>query len=141
MGQLKKLKELLDDFNSITDPHERSDMLIYYADQFKQVPDSIATKPYPEENRVPGCESEAFVFAQRKDSIVKFYYAVENPQGISAKALAAILTEITDGLNSEEVQKIYPELVYELFGKNVAMQRGLGLRSMISMTKALAKEV
>lgn len=135
------LQELLEDFKSIQDPNERADMLIYYADEFQSVPESIATSPYPETNKVPGCESQAYVFAEEKtDGGLRFYYAVENPQGISAKAMAAILTEVTSDASLQEIAEINPEIIYEFFGKNVAMQRGLGLTNMVAMTRSIAKQ-
>src|SRR5690606_41637156 len=86
------LAEVLEDFEWITDRRERTVMLIHYADQFKPVPPSIATPPYPEENRVPSCESEAYVWAERQDDgTMEFYFAVADPHGISAMTLASIL--------------------------------------------------
>ena len=58
-----KLQSLLDEFKDLGDPGLAADLLIEYADQFKSVPENIAAKPYPEINRVPGCESEAFIWA------------------------------------------------------------------------------
>ena len=49
--------------------------------------------PYPQ------CESDAYVWALKKpDDTLKLYFAVENPSGVSAKALAAILDKTLSGL-------------------------------------------
>ena len=55
-------------------------------------PPGIATRPFDPSHQVPQCESDAYVWAQKlPDGTMKYYFAVENPSGISAKALAAIL--------------------------------------------------
>ena len=98
MSYPKKVEELIEDFSMITNQNERTDMLIYYADRFKEVPSHIASRPFPEEYRVITCESQAYVWSEfREDGTMKFYFAVENPQGISAKAMACILDETISG--------------------------------------------
>lgn len=140
-GYPAPLIEVLEDFDWITDRRERTDMLIHYADQFMPVPESIARQPYPEERRVPACESEAYVWAeQQPDGTMQYYFAVENPQGLSAMALAAILDQTLSGQPPEAVASISPELVFELFGDELSMGKGQGLTSMVAMVKAYAQE-
>ena len=84
---------------------ERVDYLIEYADQFETVPQRIAERPYPEERRVKRCESQAYVWAEdRDDGTLKYWFAVENPQGISAMSFCAILDETITGAPQSEVQ-------------------------------------
>ena len=59
----EKLKALLEDFE-FADRTERIDLLIEYADRFQEVPPSVATRPFPEENHVLKCESDAYVWAE-----------------------------------------------------------------------------
>ena len=137
----EKLAEIIADIESITDPYEKSEVLIEYADQFKEVPESVATRPFPEEHRVPFCESDAYVWVeQNPDGTLKFYFAVENPQGISAKALAAILDESLSGLPPEVIAQISPDIVLKIFGRNISMGKGQGLMGMVSMVKSLAEK-
>ena len=49
------------------DPADRTDMLLSYADQFKEVPPEIATRPFDKSHQVPQCESDAYVWAQKHD--------------------------------------------------------------------------
>ncbi|MBK9344555.1 MAG: hypothetical protein IPN07_16320 [Dehalococcoidia bacterium] len=80
------LERLLEDFK-LAERSERIDMLIEYADRFEEVPGHIASRPFPEDHHVQKCESEAYVWAEdQPDGTLKYYFAVENPQGISAKA-------------------------------------------------------
>lgn len=134
------LAEVLEDFEWITDRRERTEMLIHYADQFTPVPASIATPPYPEEHRVPSCESEAFVWAEKQDDgTLNYYFAVENPQGLSAMSLAAILGQTLSGQPLEQVANVQPDIVFELFGSELSMGKGQGLTSMVGMVKAYAR--
>src|SRR6266508_2093787 len=109
----EKLKDLLDDFALIDDRHERADMLIELADRFEAVPERIATRPFPEENHVTRCESDAYVFTEElPDGTLKFHFAVENPQGISAKAMTVILDETASGAPLSEVAAIPCDVVF-----------------------------
>ena len=135
------LQDVLDDFSWISDRRERIEMLIQYADQFEKVPGEIATPPYPEDHRVPACESEAYVWAREQDNGgLKLYFAVENPQGLSAMAMAAILEQTVSGLPPEQILQINPEIVYQLFGKDLSMGKGAGLTGMVNMVQALARQ-
>ena len=135
------LEKVLRDFSRITDRYERIELLISYADQFKSVPESIAVPPYPEEHRVPYCESEAYVWARlQADHTLKLYFAVENPQGIAAMAMAAILDKTLSGLPPARVATVSPEIVLKIFGPDVSMGKGQGLMGMVSMVQKLARQ-
>ena len=135
-----RLAALLSDLESIEDRDERSDYLIETAARFRGIPEHIAKRPYQESHRVPGCESEAFIFSEAADGAgVKFYFAVENPQGISAKALAVVLDETLSGCSPQEIQNVNEDIVHSIFGATVSMGKGQGLMGMVRMTKALAR--
>ncbi len=136
----EKLAQLLEDFDFITDRNERAMMLIETADRFRDVPPSVATRPFPEEHRVPRCESEAYVWAEdQPDGTIKYYYAVENPQGISAKAMAVILDDTLSGAPLEQVASVPEDIVFRIFGKDLSMGKGQGLTGMVGMTTAAAR--
>jgi cysteine desulfuration protein SufE len=135
-----KLAELLDTFASTTDRAERTELLIYYADRFQPVPERIAARPFPEAHRVPFCESEAYVWNEMQpEGTLKFYFAVENPQGLSAMALAAILDQTLSGLPPEQAAQVSPDIVLRLFGRDISMGKGQGLMAMVSMVQGLAQ--
>jgi cysteine desulfuration protein SufE len=138
-----KLEELLEDFSSITDRSERQEYLIEIADRFPdvRVPPEVATKPYPEEHRVPACESEAFVWAKEQpDGTLKYYFDVLNPQGLSAMAMSVILDETLSGQPLEQVANISPEMVFTLFGREISMGKGQGLMGIVQMVKNEARK-
>lgn len=136
----EQLHEILEIFaeSPVSDKHE---MLLDYSDRFDDVPERIAARPFPESHRVPQCESEVYVFTEaQENNKINFYFAVENPQGVSAKALAAILQESLQGADLDSIQKLPEDFIYELFGRSVAMGKGAGLMGMISLLKHFARK-
>ncbi len=136
-----KLRLLLKEYSSFTDQDMRAEFLIDYAKTFKEVRPEFASRPFPAEHRVPGCESEAYVWLELAPTAKQtgiFHFAVENPQGLSAKALAAILKDTLDGEDLEAISTVPESLVHDLFGKNISMGKGQGLMNMIKAVKALS---
>jgi cysteine desulfuration protein SufE len=130
----EKLTELLEDFAFLDDRNERAALLIEMADRFSEVPERLATRPFPEENHVQRCESDAYVWAEEHpDGSLKYHFAVENPQGISARAMAVILDETLSGAPLEQVAAVPCDIVYTFFGKDISMGKGQGLMGMTTM--------
>ena len=135
-----KLQQLLDTFDLFSDPTDRSSMLLSFADQFKEVPPEVATRPFDCNHHVPQCESDAYAWAvKRPDGTLKLHFAVENPSGVSAKALAAILDKTLSGLPAAQVAQVSPDIVERIFRQNISMGKGMGLMSMVQAVQALAK--
>ncbi len=137
----KKLADLLDALALFPDPAERANLLLSYADQFREVPPSVATRPFPKSHQVPQCESDAYVWANLlPDGTLKLYFAVESPAGVSAKALAAILDKTLSGLKPDDIASVPPDIVEQIFRQHISMGKGLGLMSMVQAVRALAKQ-
>ena len=135
-----KLQDTLDLFATFDDPADRTDLLLSYADQYREVSPEVATRPFGRDHLVPHCESEAYVWAVRKpDGTLTLHFAVENPSGISAKALAAILDRSLSGLSAAEVAEVTPDIVEAIFRQNISMGKGMGLMSMVQAVRSLAK--
>jgi cysteine desulfuration protein SufE len=135
-----RLQQLLETFDLFPDPADRTGMLLSYADQFQEVPPDVASRPFPLEHQVPHCESEAYVWAvEQPDGTLKLHFAVENPSGVSARALAAILDRTLSGLPASEVAQVAPDIVERIFRQNISMGKGMGLMSMVQMVRALAR--
>jgi cysteine desulfuration protein SufE len=89
---------------------------------------------------VPQCESDAYVWALKQaDGTLKLYFAVENPSGISAKALAAILDKTLSGLPPSDIVKVDCGIVEQIFRQNISMGKGMGLMAMVNAVQALAR--
>jgi cysteine desulfuration protein SufE len=135
----EKLQQLVDMFQMF-DPADRTNLLLSYADQFKEVPASIATRPFPKSHQVPQCESDAYVWARNlPDGPMNLYFAVENPSGISAKALAAILDKTLSGRPAAEIATVNCDIVEQIFRQNISMGKGMGLMAMVNAVQALAR--
>lgn len=134
------LQDVLDLFATFDDPSDRTNLLLGYADQFREVPPEVATRPFGRDHLVPHCESEAYVWAlKRPDGTLKLHFAVENPSGVSAKALAAILDRSLSGLPPGQIADITPDIVEGIFRQNISMGKGMGLMSMVQAVRSLAK--
>jgi cysteine desulfuration protein SufE len=136
----EKLARLLDLLEMLPDRAERIRMLIDIADRFQQVPERIARRPFPKEHLTPDCESEAYVFTEpQPDDTLKFYFAVENPQGISAKAMAVILDETLSGAPPGQVARLSSDAVYRIFGEELSMGKSMGLMGMVAMVRSASR--
>jgi len=135
-----KLADLLADFAFVTARSERAELLIDIAGRFVPVPARIAAPPYPAEHRVPACESDAYVWSEpQPGGTLKFYFAVENPQGLSAQAMAVILDETLSGAPLAQVAAVTPEIVLDIFGQELSMGKGQGLMEMVRAVQQRAK--
>jgi cysteine desulfuration protein SufE len=135
----EKLQKLVAMFEMF-DMADRTDLLLSYADQFKDVPPEIATRPFATSHQIPQCESDAYVWAMKQpDGTLRLYFAVENPSGVSAKALAAILVKTLSGLPASEIATVNTDIVEKIFRQNISMGKGMGLMSMVQAVAALAK--
>jgi cysteine desulfuration protein SufE len=133
------LETLAHEFTDYT-RDERSDLLIDYADRFVEVPPDLATRPFPEAHRAPHCESDAYVWAvDRPDGTLQLHFAVENPQGVSAKAWAVILDEMLSGRPLAEVASASPDAMFAIFGKELSMGKGMGLLGMLERVQLEAR--
>ena len=134
------LRDVLDAFALVDDPIDRANLLISFADRFTPVPAEVATPPYPKDHLVPYCESEAYVWlVLQHDGTARLHFAVENPSGISAKALASILASTLSGLTPEAIEQVSPDIVEQIFRQNISMGKGMGLMAMVQAVQALAR--
>ena len=124
----------LEEIALFPDRAERIDYLIEISRKF----DSKIGKTIPRDDahRVPGCESEVFIDVVRNDTgQLQFLFAVDNPQGLSAMALAAILTDGLQDASPEEIQAIPEDIVLKIFGSELSMGKSLGLTNMVRIIK------
>ena len=118
----------------------RTEMLIEYADQFEAVPATVATRPYPDSARAPRCESEAYVFAtDRADGTLDLWFAVENPQGLSARAWGAIMKDTLAGQPLDQVARVPQDTIFKIFGRDISMGKGQGLIGMLEVVQHEAR--
>lgn len=131
-----KLQEYLDDLAIFTDRQDHIEYLIALADDYKH-PDGVSFVR-TEEKKVPGCESEVFIEAVSSGGSVDYRFAVDNPQGISAMAMAAILQSSLSGASRDEIAAVSEDVVFKIFGNELSMGKNLGLTNMVRIVKRLA---
>jgi len=139
----EKLARLLEMFAGIDDRSERIQLLIDIAERFKRVlvPERLATRPYPQDKLVPGCESQAYVWAEElPDKTLKFYFAVENPQGISAMATSVIFDDTLSGAPPEQILRVPKDVIYAIFGNELSMGKSMGLMGILAMVQNYARQ-
>lgn len=141
MGSIpERLKRILALFDTVVDREERVMLLLDYAERYRPIPSSIASPPYPEDRKIPYCESDAYVWMmQNPGGTITPHFAVENPSGVSAKALAAILTEGLQGATPEEAASVSEDIVERIFRQNISMGKGMGLTAMVQRIATEAK--
>jgi cysteine desulfuration protein SufE len=133
------LADLVADFEFV-DRGLRAEMLVEYADRFAEPPADVAIRPFPPEARVPRCESEAYVFAAaRPDGTLDFHFAVENPQGVSARAWAVILAATLSGQPLGAVAAVPDETLGRVFGPDLTPLKHEGMRAMLGRVRDLAR--
>jgi sulfur transfer protein SufE len=76
---------------------------------------------------------------KQPDGTLKLHFAVENPSGVSARALAAILDKTLSGLTPDEIAQVDSAIVEKLFRQNISMGKGMGLMSMVEAVRSLAR--
>lgn len=135
-----KLSKLLRRITASGTRAERIQTLIDVSRQYRGVPQRIATRPYTKDHEVPGCESRVYMYTEdRDDGTLDFHFAVENPHGISAKALAVILVDALSGAPLDQVAAVSSDLVYDLFGKELSMGKSMGLQGMVQVVARAAQ--
>jgi sulfur transfer protein SufE len=127
----EKLDELLDIMSDMP-LYEKQMLLLDYSDRFVRAP---AKYSRDKTRQVSHCESGVFVWVDKKES-VGVYFDVLNPNGVSARALCAVLQECFDGNWQHILTVDDEEFVSALFGDNVAMGRKQGLISVIRMLQS-----
>ena len=136
-----RLPEILETLALATDPMLRSEMLLDYAARLREVPPDVARRPFSSVNRIPACESDAYLWAVlAPDRTLTLHFAVESPSGVSAKALATILATALSGLPPEQVAAVTPDIVSDVFRANISMGKGVGLMSMVRAVQTVARQ-
>lgn len=133
-----KLQEHLDNLAMFPDRQERIDLLIAIGEGYtnfseEEVPRNLDCK-------VPGCESEVFLAVEPTGAALSYKFAVDNPQGISAMAMAEILEESLSGAPLDEIKQISEDVIYQIFGQELSMGKSMGLMGMVRMAKYAAEK-
>ncbi|QYK53128.1 MAG: SufE family protein [Fimbriimonadaceae bacterium] len=127
------IQGFIETLSFLEDRADRIQALIELSKSYQPAPHE---KPYPTENRVPGCESEVYTWVSLKEGALDIEIVVDNPQGLSAMALAALLSEALQGKSPSSAESLDGELVFALFGRELSMGKSLGLTNLVQQVKA-----
>ena len=133
-----KLQEHLDNLAMFPDRQERIDLLIAIGEGYSNY--SHEEVPRDGECKIPGCESEVFLHTENSPNGLVYKIAVDNPQGISAMAMAEIIEESFTGAPLEQILAVPDDVVYDIFGRELSMGKSLGLMGMVRMAKYSAEK-
>lgn len=136
-----RLAEVIDALDMADDRSARIQMIVDIARRYREVPPSVASRPWEEDHRVRDCESDAYVWAvPRGDGTLDFHFAVDNPQGVTARALVVILGDALSGRPAEDAAAIDDEIVHEIFGRELSIGKTMGLIGIVAMVRACARK-
>jgi cysteine desulfuration protein SufE len=128
-----RLQDQLDTLALFPDRQERIEALIALGDEFRAQPP--ADVPRDDAHRVPACESDVYVDSTPLGIGRKYRFAVDNPQGISAMAMARILDESLSGEDPSLVRQVPDDIIYTIFGRELSMGKSAGLMGMVQKVK------
>jgi sulfur transfer protein SufE len=121
-------------------PDERIAQLLAWSDEFTEVPPAVAKRPFPDANHAPRCESGVWVFAvDAPGGTLDFYFAVQSPHGIAARAWAVILGRTCSRQPLEQVARVPEEALFRIFGPDLSMGKGQGLSGMLELVTHAAR--
>lgn len=133
------IQEFVENLSFIEERAERIQVLIELSRLYKPAQQE---KPYPPENRVPGCESEVYSWLSlTTENTLDLQIVVDNPQGISAMALAALITSGIQNQPRQTASHLDEDLVYALFGKELSMGKTMGLTNLVRQIRAQANNL
>lgn len=135
-----KLVELAEMLSTLSE-QDRIEMLLDFSSKYIEVPAEIAKPPYSEKNKAPFCESNAYVWSNLSpEGKIRFHFAVENPQGLSARALTVILGNTLAGESPEAIINIPSNIITNIFSENLSIRKNLGLTGILQQVQAEAKK-
>ncbi len=131
-SSLRELENILAILDLCEDQQSRINYLIDLAAKFKPVPENIAKRPFDRNHLVKHCDSQVYVWVEKSEN-GKYnpYFAVENPNGIASKALAAILQLTLTGKTAKDYLEVKTSLVDKVFGEQLSTGKHLGLTEII----------
>ena len=103
----EKLERIVQRFKRRTDPKQRYQQLLWYAQRLQPMPETGKTP----ENKVPGCVSQVFVIAELDAEGNVQYQADSDAQLV--KGLVALLLEGLNGLPPERILQVTPDFIEE----------------------------
>lgn len=127
-----KLQRIVERFKRRTDPKQRYQQLLWYANKLGEMPEDGKIP----ENKVSGCVSQVYITADLADGKV-VYQGDSDAQLV--KGLVALLIEGLNGLTPEEILQVTPDFIEETGLKmSLTPSRANGFYNIFQMMKKKA---
>lgn len=126
------IKEIVEEFKKFSDWEERYKHLISMGKSLDTMPE----EHHIEANKVKGCQSQVWLFAELKDG--KVHYMGDSDAAI-VKGIVALLLKAYSGLTPDEVLTLKQDFVDEIgLKQHLSMSRANGLSAMMKQIQMYA---
>ncbi len=127
-----RIKTIVEEFQSFSDWEERYKHLIAMGKELAP----MADEHHIEANKVKGCQSQVWLFAELKDG--KIHYSGDSDAAI-VKGIVALLLKIYSDRDPDEILKIDQNFVEEIgLKQHLSMSRANGLSAMMKQMQMYA---
>jgi cysteine desulfuration protein SufE len=127
-----RIKTIVDEFQSFSDWEERYKHLISMGKALAP----MADEHHVETNKVKGCQSQVWLFAELKDG--KIHYSGDSDAAI-VKGIVALLLKIYSDREPDEILKLDQNFVEEIgLKQQLSMSRANGLSAMMKQMQMYA---
>jgi cysteine desulfuration protein SufE len=128
------LREIVEEFQSFSDPQDYFEELIAYGEDLDELPREQRT----EANRVPGCVSNVHIEAETRDG--KIYFRGCSDSHL-VRGLVAILVKGLSNIPPEDVVRVEPDFLHEAgLLKSLTPSRANASYNIFEMMKRRAAE-
>lgn len=127
-----RIKEIVEEFKNFSDWEDRYKHLIGLGKALEKMPEEHQT----EENKVKGCQSQVWLFAELKDG--KIHYVGDSDAAI-VKGIVALLLKVYSDRTPDEILTIEQNFVDEIgLKQHLSMSRANGLSAMMKQIQMYA---
>ncbi len=117
------------------EPQTRLELLLDYADNLPDLPESLRAERDAGLGRVVECQSPVYLFTAVENGRVRLH-ADAPPQAPTVRGFVGLLTELVDGATAAEVAEMPDDLLYRLgIGQSLGMTRQRGLAAVLHRVK------
>ncbi|MGV6860841.1 MAG: SufE family protein [Putridiphycobacter sp.] len=127
-----KEQDIIDDFSIYEDWMEKYEYIIELGKDLPLIEDSKKT----EENIIKGCQSQVWLFAEKKDDKVIF---TADADAVIAKGIISLLIQVLSNQTAEEILEAKLDFIKEIgLQEHLSPTRSNGLVAMIKQMKMYA---
>lgn len=127
-----RIKEIVDEFKKFSDWEDRYKHLIGLGKSLQDMPEEHQT----EENKVRGCQSQVWLFAELKDGKVHY---MGNSDATIVKGIVALLLNVYTDRTPDEILGLDQSFIEEIgLKQHLSMSRANGLSAMMKQIQMYA---